>query len=924
MKTTAIVIGVSNYNDPCFEALPGARADAGRFAASLVSWGLPKEWTHLLINEKATKANIVRTFDENRFNFDVDARLIVYFAGHGIRERHLEHGMPESALILQDSLSKDPLSTGLKLVELMQLIRGLKPAQVFLFIDACHLRLNQIENPLNDADILSATNSKGLFCLFSSGVKKSYEDIEHKYGYFTGALLKSISELRRNNQANCHDIVKKVAASLQEQALPLPEAYHIGCENMWPLEKSYEIKRAAFPKKSDEMILRWEALAKLQDFLVSIPDPIIWMWGEGGRGKTVIAEQLCKENASIIYTSIPNNSNAAILSLIEQLRLQKSELFFDRPLNASLLQTLDFLFTNQPNSILIIDHIDRALESDLNIIISEIDQLFLPCLFISRFPCKKNLFKRRRSKIFDWKADPLSLEEIEQMIVSCGQDPSISPVLLNVTEGNAQKVRQTLAHLSGKGISTETKMTKKYIKHMTAIVACGGFLDWHLFCQTFKLEANLLSVLEKLGLIHYTKECCFPHDLLIEMVENNHWPLDLRKAGQYWNKQVSILPYNRWACRSLIVLASQWDNCSYLKHSLSQCLETLNQKVSINYLMDLAQIFKKENWEELLLKLSEILLDIDEQEKAGEILIHLQNSSKRLIKNHVVKNYVKRLLGIGDFFGCIELGEPILKKCKTQEVIITLRCYLGLSYFFLGDFDKGMQLFQDNINCQDNNDDKYINISKQMAGKIMLYKGENSSKVKVFMESSLKIFETVRFYQWDIIGLINLSEFSYRYKQWNQSLYYLKKAEEKCETLQQQNLLLFVLKYMAKNYLKFYGAQSQELSQVVEKLENLLTQTSHKPNWVHIWVPDSLANIYAHRRELHKLQSLMSEIEPRTKSYKTCYIFTLLNLGHLAALKNDKGKAKQYYQKSLALAQEINYQVAIDEIHQDIALFYRR
>ena len=66
MKTIAIVIGISEYQDPCFTPLPGACADANRFAAALMSWGLPKENICFIADNKATKANIVKTFYDCR------------------------------------------------------------------------------------------------------------------------------------------------------------------------------------------------------------------------------------------------------------------------------------------------------------------------------------------------------------------------------------------------------------------------------------------------------------------------------------------------------------------------------------------------------------------------------------------------------------------------------------------------------------------------------------------------------------------------------------------------------------------------------------------------------------------------------------------------------------------------------------------
>lgn len=86
MKTIAIVIGISDYQDPKFSSLPGAKADAARFATALESWGLPKEWIYRLGDENATKASIIKMFNDCRFAFDTDAKFLFYFAGHGMRE----------------------------------------------------------------------------------------------------------------------------------------------------------------------------------------------------------------------------------------------------------------------------------------------------------------------------------------------------------------------------------------------------------------------------------------------------------------------------------------------------------------------------------------------------------------------------------------------------------------------------------------------------------------------------------------------------------------------------------------------------------------------------------------------------------------------------------------------------------------------
>jgi tetratricopeptide (TPR) repeat protein len=205
-----------------------------------------------------------------------------------------------------------------------------------------------------------------------------------------------------------------------------------------------------------------------------------------------------------------------------------------------------------------------------------------------------------------------------------------------------------------------------------------------------------------------------------------------------------------------------------------------------------------------------------------------------------------------------------------------------------------------------------------MVGMIMTYRGENVMKAKELLESSVQIFETTRSYLWSIVGLNGLSDLSYRLEQWHQALYYLNKSKDLADTLQNKTFLLFSLKNMARVYLRLRGSSSQELTHVIESMEVLLMQVLEVGhNWVTMWAQNTLATVYAHRREQAKLQLVMNEVAPLTFNYKECYIFTLSNLGHLAALKNQLDEAKKHYQEAYALAKELNNHFAIQEIKQD-------
>lgn len=914
MKTIVMAIGISNYQDDSFAFIQSAQVDAARFASAFISWGIPKEGINLLTNEKATKANMIRAFNERRLDFVADAKLIFYFAGHGIRESG------ESFLVCHDSKKGEVASSALRLVELMQLIQLLRPAQAFLFIDACNQRLNHLENPFQD--IISPINSHGLFCLFSSGIAKAGEELKYKQGSFTNALLKAIAELRSTLSVTCHDIVRKVSASLKNQSLSPPEVYHVGLENMWLLEKiDGGQNSAAVAEEIPALVRRRGPLASLQDHLVSYPDPILWMWGEEGVGKTVIAEQFAKTYTSAIYTTIPiglTGFDDVQHAVMEQIRFQKREYFFNSTPEDALCEVLGRIFSHQHDSVFILDHLDRLSSVNLEALLSEIDKVSIPCILVSRYFCQKHFFNRRHSQVFCWLTAGLNAEEIGQIVARKGLDASLTAILLNATNGNALKVHHMLASISQRKASVEGKTAKEYIKHVTAVAACGGFLDEQLFCKAFNLKSNILANLEKLGLIRYTEQGCYPHDLLMEMVEEHQWPLDIYKACLYWKIQILSTPYDRWSCCSLVILVSQIENCTMFKYVLGQCLETLNERDYLSFLIDLVRIFRKMRWNEFLLKASDYLIDHEEYTLSGKVLHDLLQSENRAIRNHACKNEARRLVWLGQFKDLIQM-DTALKDCRSPELLLPFKNNVGIAHFFSGNLDEAMKLFQENHQWKGKKVEREIGIAKHMLAMILTYRGENTVKIMELFKSSMQIFETTKFDIWKIVNLNGLGGgLCYRTEQWNQALYYLNKAIDIAEALQNKAFILFTLKNIARVHLRLSGIDGQELSLIGERMEILLQEVLERGNdWMTVRAQNTLGILYAQRKEIDKLQIAIDAVAPRTMNYKLLHIFTLSNQGHLAGLRKDYDAAKQHYRQAFQLAEEMKNKLFLQEMKKD-------
>ena len=77
----ALVVGIDNYRH--WPHLEYAVKDAREVAALLKFRGFQLQ---LLIDEKATRSNILRKLETIKKSADVNSRVVIYFAGHGQTE----------------------------------------------------------------------------------------------------------------------------------------------------------------------------------------------------------------------------------------------------------------------------------------------------------------------------------------------------------------------------------------------------------------------------------------------------------------------------------------------------------------------------------------------------------------------------------------------------------------------------------------------------------------------------------------------------------------------------------------------------------------------------------------------------------------------------------------------------------------------
>jgi len=136
----AAVIGVSRYEDSGIKALSFADSDAEAFRRYLVNdLGVPESHISMLINEGATRQQIIRTLgDRLRSQAGPDDIVFIYFAGHGANEPDRRSNDGSSKYLLPFDADKSSYnSTALSMEELERQFDRVGAERVIIILDSC-------------------------------------------------------------------------------------------------------------------------------------------------------------------------------------------------------------------------------------------------------------------------------------------------------------------------------------------------------------------------------------------------------------------------------------------------------------------------------------------------------------------------------------------------------------------------------------------------------------------------------------------------------------------------------------------------------------------------------------------------------------------------------------------------------------------
>jgi len=196
VKIWAVVIGVARYNH--MPALKYTDDDAYQIYAFLKSpegGALPDEQIRVLIDEDATRANILRSMRQVFLQADENDVIVFYFSGHGY----------DGSFIPSDY---DGYSNLLKHTEVQKILEESKAKHKICYADACHsgsadaMAMRQPYDNTLDKYYSAFKNSKGGVVLFMSSKEEevSLEDHGLRQGIFSHFLIRGLKGEADTNQ----------------------------------------------------------------------------------------------------------------------------------------------------------------------------------------------------------------------------------------------------------------------------------------------------------------------------------------------------------------------------------------------------------------------------------------------------------------------------------------------------------------------------------------------------------------------------------------------------------------------------------------------------------------------------------------------------------------------------------------------------
>lgn len=228
-----VAIGVSRYQDTAIQSLQYADADARAvYNYFRDTFGLPESQMFLRINEQATLREVKSVLGTRLAARANDPRdtVVLYFAGHGMRERvtgSLDADGLGKYFLPHDADRNDLFSTALDMDEVTNILRRLTPERVVVLLDSCFSGAAGGRSPFDPkaegeralitGEFLDrmAQAGKGRVVMTAGGPEESaQESADFGHGVFTYYLLDGLrgaADLSGDGEIDVHEVYRYVS-----------------------------------------------------------------------------------------------------------------------------------------------------------------------------------------------------------------------------------------------------------------------------------------------------------------------------------------------------------------------------------------------------------------------------------------------------------------------------------------------------------------------------------------------------------------------------------------------------------------------------------------------------------------------------------------------------------------------------------------
>jgi len=906
LPTFAIIIGVSRYHAEVFGDLPAARADALHFARSLAHWGIPESHIILLCGlteEKKTLVFHLQKLASHKNPF----QLVFYFCGHGYRTSGVD---PKSYLVFSDSeIKQDSCLNALELENLLHIFSQLNITHLYLFIDACHLRVNSIFNPKLKEEIEGKNDSKKtLFCLLSSGIYTSYEDADFNYGYFTEALIIALAKIRQSDRSPT-SLFQYIHEKLQEEELPDSEMYNIGTHLI-------DFLPSLNSCMDQGVLMRKQIIAEIQDLIVIHRHKTLCITGPLGSGKTTLASQLSSNFLECYLIPL----NTSLNSLRDQLTqaLFDSKILLSNASSITLEECLDYLQIEMPEIVLIFDEIQEKNPKKLKEMLELFAQRALKIIFLSAHSYEGYPNEDIQSFLIEYSLPPLTYQETKLIVRESfpEENEEIIELYHLISKGHPQKLKQALNKPMDDPLgSQENTELKKFI---AAVYSCGLFIDEKLFRKKFALEIKAQLFLEKTGFIYHEEGCWRPHPFLQKMAQSEVLELHPASTLSYWSQQFDELPHHFEAALYFVRAVKSFGYETNLDSKLLKAFQVLDHHPKgLKGLQEAAAIFlSPPTLTPSSIYLAELLIERQAFDLAKDLLT-LPPSSVQMDEKPGI-SYCHLLWRRGFFDHCIKEATLLIHQLPTFNEKIWCYFHRGAAHYFLGNWDeaqKDFSLIHTNVK-----NPILLGLAKCLLGTTTGIRGIENETSKALIESGINLLLKEEDFSKAWIGFNNLGEILWKAGDLRASTYYLQKAYEIAQDVSNTSILLETLRNLLQLEFRITPVNRSKLNKLLEKIEKTLQSTDDVYELFQTY--NTLSTVYFYLGDYSRSRHFLKKAIPLTILSNEYHIYTLANISlHFKAFQLEEKSAFFLY-RARSLAIQGNNHLALRQIESDFALCF--